>query len=64
MWLASSYVAAGDNELAIKARNEYHKIRHEDETITETCGLCEAHGISPLDSFKPIDAQKEDSNDG
>jgi len=48
--------------MTIKARNAYHVLRHEDETITETCGLCEAHGISPLDSFEPMDGQMEGSN--
>jgi len=53
MWLASSYLSNGDKDMAIKARNEYHKLRHEDETITEACGLCEADRISPLESFEP-----------
>ena len=54
MWLASSYLAEGNREMAIRARDEYHKLRHEDETITEECGLCKAHEISPLDSLEGL----------
>lgn len=53
MWLASYYIYLGDIEKARACRKEYHVLRHEDETITESCGLCEAHRISPLKSFEP-----------
>ena len=46
MWLAFSYLAEGNRDMAIGARDEYHELRHSDESITEKCGLCEYVGIN------------------